>query len=264
MKLCRGEHELPQATAVVRGRLPGHQFELFVEMGKVVETTFKTNLADALRIPGKQVAGPCDAVLVQEVREDLVVKFLEKPTKRRRGQVHMLGYLLLGELPLEIGLHELENAAHPLVVLRLHFSADLVDVQGQKILGSGQQLQYFQQLHQAAEAVHLRHFAQHFTDHPFGMAIKCHTGLCPLEKLLDGGKLRGVHKAIAQEVAPHLDDDFVMALIHLLGKAKVWDVGAQENQVALVVVADVVGNLSFAPAIGDEGDLVLWMAVPVG
>jgi len=44
----------------------------------------------------------------------------------------------------------------------------------------------------------------------------------------------------------------------------VGNVGAEEYQVALVVITDVVSNVPLSPAIGDEGDFVFGMAVPVG
>ena len=75
------KQEFAQIFAIGGRSLSGDGFELFVEMGEVVEPALIADSADAEVFPGKQVTGMHNPVFVKKVDKSPVVEFFKKTAK---------------------------------------------------------------------------------------------------------------------------------------------------------------------------------------
>jgi hypothetical protein len=260
----RSYQELPQMAPVGGRCFSRHEFELFVEMGEVVEPALVADGSYAGVVSRKQVASVGDAVFIQKCGKGLVGHFFEKAAKCRGGNVHGGRHLVYQKLPVEMVLHKIVDGPHALLLLRLYLYGIVINIQGVAFGGVGHPLEDTQQFEQPVEAFQLHHFLKSLTHFPPGLAAETDAGFCAFKQLLHCVQLRGSQKIGAEEIFFHLHHHLLMLFVQPLCKTHVRHMWAKEYQVSIVEIADVTGDVPLPAAVRNPYDFVFRVAVPVG
>ncbi len=191
---------------VLHRAFAGVEFEVFVEVGKIVETAFKANLSYGNAAFGKQLAGMADPEFKQKLRIGFTAAAFEIPAKRMRADIGHLGDFFDRDLFLKVGNRVLVNMVDAVGVVLIVLVLVLCVGKYVDFLAMGEGFEYLHQRDDRITVGLVKEFVQkrfHFIG-PFAEYLHPKTGFH--EQIADRLVFGQSEKTFTKDIFRKMDD----------------------------------------------------------